>query len=387
MLFYIPLEAYKERYTEQWSAAKTGWLERNWLKIGLEYTRIDGAERIANRPKQIQTGCVLDAVKRSMFCFAQIEQLLALAEEGKLTSEDTIYFDDFWHPGIEALPYAFHLMGLKPQMYAFLHAQSVDEFDFTFPMRHWMRHFEQGIASVLDGIFVCGPCLRDLVVFGGIAPQYKVHITGHPFNSEEVRERMTFSPEPRLDQVVYSSRWDLEKNPWFFLEVARKVIYQRRHARFIVCTGSEKIRSNDPGLVRMIHQACEQYPDNIILKENLTKEQYYAELCRSKIQMNTADQDFVAITLLESSVAGCYPIYPYFRSFPETFKHRPGFMYNRLDVQDAVRMVIKVLDSNDLWTEAAIQSRQWIHNRFDTSWLRMLNVMGLSSTKLGDLYE
>lgn len=384
-LYYCPLEPYKERYTMQWSAPKTGWLERNWIAAGIEYERIEGDLFLSSKP--IKTGCVLDAVKRSKFAFSQVETLLDKAEDGTLTSNDVIYFDDFWHPGIEALPYAFHLFGIQPKMYAFLHAQSVDEFDFTYDMRPWMRHFERGIAEALSGIFVCGPCLRDLVVFGGIAPKEKVYITGHPFSSQEARERMPAAPLKRLDQVVFSSRWDREKNPWFFLKVAEEVIRQRSQARFVVCTASTKIRSNDPTNIELLSNACRQYPNNIILLEGLSKEAYYEQLCQSKIQMNTADQDFVAITLLESSVAGCYPVYPYFRSFPETFLHRPGFMYERLDVKDAVRMVISILDRDDLWTQEAIDSRSWIHTRFDISWLRMLKAMRLWEGDVFDPYQ
>ena len=375
MLYYCPLEAYKERYTMQWSAPQTGWLERNWIKANIPYIRIDEVKTL-EEPKPITTGCVLDAVGRSQHCFQQINQLLQLAEEKKITNDDCIYFDDFWHPGIEALPYAFSLLGIKPKMYAFLHAQSVDEFDFTYPMRSWMRYFEKGIGKVLDGIFVCGPCLKDLVVFGGIAPSEKVYVTGHPFCSEEVRERMpTQKVEQREPHIIFSSRWDSEKNPHFFLDVAHAVIKQRPRAKFIVCTSAKTIRSNDPANIQHLKNSTLKYPGNIILKENLTKEQYYAELWKAKIQMNTADQDFVAITLLESSVAGCYPIYPYFRSFPETLRQDSKYMYERLDLNQAAKKVVEILDRDDLWSEEQIQQRSWIHTRFDTAWTRMINVM------------
>jgi len=308
-----------------------------------------------------------------------------MAEQGEISSEDVIYFDDFWHPGLESLPYAFHLLGIKPKMYAFLHAQSVDEFDFTYPMRGWMRFFEKGIAEVLSGIFVCGPCLRDLVVFGGIAPKEKVFITGHPFSSEEVRERMPTLPLTRDNTVIFSSRWDREKNPLFFLKVAEQVVKINKNVKFIVCTSAERIRSNFPEALEKLNQCTSQYPNNILLKEGLTKEDYYEELCKAKIQMNTADQDFVAITLLEASVAGCYPVYPYFRSFPETLRYKPEYMYNRLDVEDAVKKVLKIVQRDDLWTEEEIEKRSWIHTRFDTSFMRMYNTMMYGSTG-GDPY-
>jgi len=402
MLYYVPLEAIKSRYSWQWSAPKTGWLERNWIRAGVEYHRIDPGFTMG----PIKTGSVVDAVGRSIFCFEQIKTLLNMAENGQIKDNDVILFDDFWTPGLEALPYAFHLMGIKPSMYAFLHAQSVDEFDFTHSMRDWMRPIETGFANALDGIFVCCPTLKDLVCFGGIAPRHKVHVTGHPFNSEEVMERMpewyrrgeirggTNSPDVeswgRKNQVVWSSRWDMEKNPQFFLQVARDVIENTMcDARFIICTSAPKLRSNSPLMLHALHEHVKMYPQRIFLKEGLSKEEYYATLCESKVQFNCANQDFVAITLLEASVAGCYPIYPYFRSFPETFlwNKGSGFMYPHLDLQMASHLICDVMMNpklSHLWTADKIKERSWIHRRFDYSWLRMLNVMGVPAMNATD---
>lgn len=387
MLYYVPLEGYKERYTMQWSAPITGWQERNWREAGIEYTRIDG-EQVS---REIKTGSVVDAVGRSIHCFSQIKELLFLAEQNKITNQDVIYFDDFWHPGIEALPYAFHLMGIKPRMYAFLHAQSVDEYDFTHPMRHWMRHFEKGIGTALEGIFVCCPFLQRLVVEGGIAPPYKVHVTGHPFSSEEVRERMPVYglDYPRENKVIWSSRWDSEKNPDFFLKVALNIInreikeYGKPRTRFVVCTGAQKLRSNNPELLAILNGSKLVFPNNIILKENLSKEEYYTELCTAKVQFNCADQDFVAITLLEASVAGCYPVYPEFRSFPETFWYNREFMYPHKYEAGATEKLWNALQLPDsTWSTAEITRRQWIHERFDYSWLRMAILMRLPTPLL-----
>lgn len=375
MLFYLPLEPYKARYSFQWSAPVTGWLERRWIEAGIKYHRIDGESFSEG---EIKTGCVLDAVGRSKFCFSQISQLLGLAEGGGISDDDILFLDDFWLPGFSALPYAFSLLGIKPKIYAFLHAQSVDEFDFCHPFRHWMRHFEKGMAEVMSGIFVCCQGLKDEVVLGGIAPKEKVVVTGHPFASDEVRERMPKEPLDRQDHVVWSSRWDKEKNPDFFLRVAKRVIKQLPWVQFIICTGSKSIRSNDASLLSLLEKARQDHPDNIILLENLTKEQYYQVLCRAKIQVNTAQQDWNPITLQEASVAGCYPIYPYFRSMPNCFQHQMEFLYGHLDEQHMTDKIISVLLKTDLWTPEAVKSREWLHTQFDTSWIRMLKVMGLT---------
>ena len=136
-LFYMPLEPYKERYTVQLSAPNTGWLESRWRQHGVNYHRVEGK----SLNDEIKTGSVLDATGRGYWACSQVMELLRYVNEGLVSDDDVIYFDDFWHPGISALPYAFHLIGINPRMYAMLHAQSIDPFDFTYPMRGWMRHY------------------------------------------------------------------------------------------------------------------------------------------------------------------------------------------------------------------------------------------------------
>lgn len=365
----------------QWSAPLTGWLERNWIKANIPYIRIDSTENRKNKVTSISTGLVLDTLKRNRHCCDQVNQLMSLASTGVITSEDILYFDDFWHFNIQALAYHFHMLNIKPKMFAFCHAQSVDEFDFTYPMRHWMRDFEIGIGKILDGIFVNCTVLRDLLERAGIGVG-KVHVIGHIFDEEEVEERMPKAARgtwrakfERKNHVLFTSRWDEEKNPQFFLEVAEAFITHRKDVKFIVCTSAPKLKSNNPKLIELLQQKMKEYPDNIYLYEGLSKTDYYEELCVAKIQLNTADQDFVSIALLEASVAGCFPLYPKFRSFPEALKHSSGFMYEHKNLNECVREIKWILTQDRNWSVEGIKNRAWIHERHNTSWARMINII------------
>lgn len=378
MLYYCPLEPYKERYTFQLSAAKTGWLERNWIKHRVPFVRVEGTR--TEKEAHIKTGVVLDAVGRSEWCFSQVVKLLHLAQSGELGSNDVIYFDDFWHPGVEALAYAFHQLKINPRMYAFCYAQSVDEYDFTASMQHWMRHYEKGNAKLFSGIFVANTMLKDLLVSGQVVPlsqKDKIHVVGLIFDSEEVRGRMPPFSANREEKVLFTSRWDDEKQPLFFLTVAKKYKEMtEEQVRFVVCTSRPSITSNN---VRLLHALSEAEQAGIVeVKEGLSKEAYYAELQSAKVQFNCALQDWVSFTLLEASVAGCFPVYPAYRSFPETFNHNYAFMYKVGDAFAAVSQLRQVLHgagSKWFWDEASIREREWLYRRYDDTWKRILNVM------------
>ena len=392
MIYYVPLEPCEFRYTMQWSAAQVGWIERRWLEADIDYFRVEG-ERTVAQDGEIGAGVVLDAVGRTTWAFSQIKRLLEFADGGALKKGDVIYFDDFWHPGIEALPYAFDQMGLggKIKMFSFLHAQSVDEYDFTAPMAEWMRPFERGIGKIMDGIFVAHPMLKDLVVKGGIAPKDKVYVTGHPVAVDEIAERMPWANvdftgvyvTQRENKVVFSSRLDKEKNPKFLREVISRVLHGAGpgERKFVICSGFKDFRSNDSEAYGDFKYLKSVYGENFEIKLGCTKEEYYKELATAKVQFNCSLQDWFSITLFETSVAGCYPIYPNFRSFPLALGMKNlwgrdfNFLYNHLNAADAVNAIHSILSRDDLWTEKKILSRGWIHERFEDSWEYMLKVM------------
>src|SRR5690606_15379299 len=97
MLYYCPFECRQDRYTMQLSAPEWGWNERAWREAGVEYKRIEGFE--ADSPEA--GGTIFDMPRRARWCLGQISKLLTLYEKGELSKYDTIYFDDFLHPGVE----------------------------------------------------------------------------------------------------------------------------------------------------------------------------------------------------------------------------------------------------------------------------------------------
>lgn len=399
-LFYVPLECYPERYTMQWSAPYIGWLEKPWRDIVMrhsgEFIRVEGTAV----QQTITKGTAVDAIGRSKFCFSQISKLLTYLEEGVLTDQDVIFFDDFWTPGLESLRYAFDIYQVHPKMYAFCHAQSVDEYDFTHKMKSWMRPMEKAYSTMYDGIFVNCTFLKDLLVEKHVAksggPKNRkqvapVHVTGHVFSSEGV---MNVMPEwyrkgmerndvyldfNKQNHVLFTSRFDQEKNPDFFLKVAEAYLDKYGdNTYFIICTSQRKLRSNNNDLLVLLDKVRNRRINNVILKENLTKKEYYLELALAKVQFNCASQDFISIALLEAVVAGCYPIYPKVRSFPEAFYNEEQYMYPMFSIDDAVEKIRKIiLSPKHLWSPDQIKSRSWIYKKHDTSWARMAKVMGL----------
>lgn len=352
MLYYFPLEPYKERYTMQLSRENDGWIERVLNNKNIPYVRINGG----SISDEIKNGSVLDACGRGFWSSMQIAFFLRLMNEGQIKDNDILYFDDFFTPGIEAIAYAAHLMDIELKMYAMLHAQSVDIFDFTYPMRSWMRPLEQSYGKIFDGIFVTSTELKDLCVMNGIGTDRTVHITGLPYQSEEVKTHFPSELPKKKRQVIFTSRWDKEKDPNFFLEVVSYI--QQNYSdppNFLITTSSKKA----PTIPYYLK-------DYITVKSDLTKEEYYFNLLESKIQFNCADQDWVSWTLLEAATCNCRPVYPFFRSFPEVLFHE--HLYVKNNIRSAAEMIMRYIDEIP---------RKWdfIYKPFDSSFERCLSIM------------
>lgn len=139
--FYLGLEPVKSRYTYQ--------LSNHWMPKAIE-PYADHVNFISLNPTDvgntdIKVGAVLDATGRGRYALRQSEMLLEAIEAGQLQDNDIIFLQDFWTPGLDAVWYALDLYNINVKVYAMLHAQSVDEYDFTYDMRHWMRLYELGL--------------------------------------------------------------------------------------------------------------------------------------------------------------------------------------------------------------------------------------------------
>tara|TARA_R110001592_G_scaffold152861_1_gene380690 strand:- start:45 stop:533 length:489 start_codon:yes stop_codon:yes gene_type:complete len=97
-----------------------------------------------------------------------------------------------------------------------------------------------------------------------------------------------------------------------------------------------------PGVIDALEKLAEEQP-RFKLMTGLTKEEYYTELATCKIQFNSALQDYVSWTVIESTTFGADVVFPYFRSFPEFID--ADRMYKPFDVKDALETIEDALET------------------------------------------
>ena len=336
-LFYFGLEPLKARYTYQLSKE---WMPATFEPYANELEFID-VEGEFDPDQQIKIGAVLDAVGRGKFAMSQCANFLDMLNRDEVKDGDIIFLQDYWHPGIESILYAIDLYGIDLKIYSMLHAQSVDEYDFTYYMRNWMRGFELGLDKRMTGIFIGSTVHKEQLREAGFTAP--IHVVSLPIHKQATLAKLPgYNSLDKKDVVVYSSRLDKEKNPFFMMEVAKEFLKQKPDFEWHVTTSGKEFRSMLPGAIDALNKLAEEEP-RFKLLNGITKEEYYTELATCKIQFNSALQDYVSWTVIEATAFGADIVYPNFRSFPEFVDS--DRMYKPFDVQSAIDTIHDVLEN------------------------------------------
>ena len=363
MLYYLPLEPYRERYT-YYMSCKDGWTESHFKELGIQFERIDG-ERTSDI---ITKGVVLDAFGRSIYAMSQIKRVVSLLRDGTITDKDVIYTEDFWHPGIESLFYIRDIQGAEFKIGCFLHAQSVDEHDFTHDMKYWIRDIERGLSKGYDYVFTTSMILTGLCEAEGFK---HINCVGLPYNSNRLIEQLVaegFKNPPKEKYVIFSSRFDREKNPMFFMDL----VEQCPDIKFkLVNPRTGRPITNDVFIQKRLDKLLNTV-SNLELIDTSNKLAYYTALAGAEVQFNCALQDWVSWTLLEALTFDCKVLYPQWRDFPYELADYPECIYYNKDVIDA---------KDKLYALMAKPYNPEIRNkvvaRHDASWKEYLKTMGV----------
>lgn len=380
-LYYMGLESYKARYTLQ----LTEWNRRVFEKRGLTVSYVPGLT--LDNSQKIVVGQVLDAHGRSYFSMSQMMNLVRLMQQGEVTAEDVVYFEDMFQPGFESLGYIINQVPqeLRPKIYVRCLAQAIDPDDFVhvWGMGRWMSLYEQmvnDIVTISGGAVLATneEMVMHMKVAGWTAPIY--NISGLAFGKAEVRERVpgelrAFSD--RKHRVGFAARWDQEKQPDFFMDLIEA--WHERHpgsgVEFCIFSGAALKSNNDSYMART---RAMQASGKLTIHEDLEKNDYYNLLTDTRVLFNCALQDWVSNTVSEADTLGCNVLYPAYRSFPESFGNDPDRLYIPWSIEDALNKLEKLLQKPHAnqgkisdWTNGTVDRIVDILEGKGEQWLRM----------------
>ena len=359
-LFYMGLEPYEGRYTLQLQ----DWSERAFKRRGIDYVVVPGTT--IDNTKAISVGQVLDAHGRSYFGMSQMMNLVQMMREGECTGEDVVFFEDMFQPGMESLPYIMDQIPeeQRPKVWVRCLAQAVDPDDFVhvWGMGKWMSLYEEMCNEFVTGVLASNEeMVANMKVANWKAPLY--NISGLAFDKDEVQERvggMINEWTDRKDRVVFTARFDQEKQPDFYMD-----LIEQWHAtpgtpevEFAILQGGP-LRSNNPKYIERARKMEQR--GELVIYENLKKDEYYDIVNNSKVLFNCALQDWTSNTVSEADALGCNVLFPAYRSFPEIFNNCYERMYIPWSTDDAMNKMRTLLQVPHMdvgrisdWTSATI---------------------------------
>jgi hypothetical protein len=337
-LFYMGLESYQARYTLQ----LTEWNRRVFERRGIDAVYVPGLT--LDNSQRISVGQVLDAHGRSYFSMSQMMNLVRLMQQGEVTADDVVFFEDMFQPGIESLPYIMDQIpsNQRPRVFVRCLAQSIDPDDFVhvWGMARWMGLYEAMVNEFAAGVLATNEeMVAHMRIAGWRAPLY--NISGLAFGRDEVRERIGGAGnirafDQRAMRVGFAARFDQEKQPDFFMdliELYHSQGQQRANIEFCIFQGGE-LRSNRAEAVTRARDL--EARGLLRIYENLTKNDYYNLLNDTRVLFNCALQDWVSNTVSEADALGANVLYPAYRSFPETFANDAERLYVPWSPADAI---------------------------------------------------
>ena len=343
------LEKYKSRYTFQLQEWNTSVFKRR----NIDYVVVPG--KTLTSDQEIVTGQVLDAHGRTYYGMSQLMQLIEWMKAGKVNNQDVVYFEDMFQPGIESLPYILNQIAPehRPRIFVRCLAQSIDPDDFVhvWNMSKWMGLYEKMVDSFVDGVLASNEeMVMHMKVAGWEAPIY--NISGLAFGKQEVMSRVDDIKlfNERSYRVVFSSRWDQEKQPDFYMDVIEEwyrrfpndtaKVTCRNPIEFAICSGS-KLKSNNDSYMARTNRLVEE--GKLKIYSDLNKNDYYAILNDSRVVFNCALQDWTSNTISEADALGCNVLFPAYRSFPEILANDHTRTYIPWSLEDVLVKLEKLI--------------------------------------------
>ena len=365
-IFYMGLEPYEGRYTLQLQ----DWTELAFKKRGVNYVVVPGTT--IDDSKAIVTGQVLDAHGRSYFGMSQIMNLVKMMKAGEVTSDDVVFFEDMFQPGMESLPYIMQQSPAeyRPKVWIRCLAQAIDPDDFihVWGMSKWMSLYEEMCNEFVTGVLATNEeMVAHMKIANWKAPIY--NISGLSFGKEEVQSRIKdIKPfKERTLRVIFGARWDQEKQPGFFMDLIGhwKQNKQLPPVEFCICVGGP-LRSNNQ--VYVDRARLMEKEGTLKIYENLKKNEYYNILADSRVLFNCALQDWTSNTVSEADALGTNVLFPAYRTFPEVFANDETRLYVPWSGRDAMEK-LKVLLMKP--SPSIGQISDWTNGTID----RMIDIM------------
>ncbi len=258
-----------------------------WREEGVTFVEV------GNRtPKKIVKGVFYDheeSLNHYLETFNIVKQ--------RIRDGDKVLLIEGWNASVPFYRQHIDTLELKVGLFGIFHSGINVPGEF-FSHFGWANHFERYLYSALDTILVATFYMRSYLDGGNVA------ITGLPL-PDDVEVGEDFSKRKNI--VVFSHRWDKDKRPKVFLQLAQAL---KDEAEFWLLTPREVVV--DSKYIKVV--------------VNKTREEYLHNLSKAKIIFSSAELETFGYSVIEGVMSGCRPLLPnaacYIEQYADEYLYR-----------------------------------------------------------------
>lgn len=309
-IYVVALEPIPTRYTWEWFTHIPAMLNKYIAKnnLDLKVVQIDALEVISC--SDTTSGAFLNFAATNVWKSVQLQKIATLINDGKINNGDVFYFTDAWNPAIIQLRYMLSLMRIDATIHAQWHAGYHDPYDqlntrLVYKDNRWIVDFERSLFHAIDYNYFTTDFYLNLFtknvlteVYTQDKPGYqyqnvldynKICKAGYPLSYliEKANELKNIKKE---NLVIFPHRLAKEKNPQRFAILKKIILEKRNDIKFVVA-----------------------------MEENLSKEEYWKLMSKSKIAVSFAQQETYGIAMVEATLFDTIPFVPDDLSYKEMY--------------------------------------------------------------------
>jgi glycosyltransferase involved in cell wall biosynthesis len=336
MIYLLPIEPLKERYSSWWNS----YFPQKLKSLNKPFVEITG-ETLTDT---VETGTVLDASSTCFYKAVQLQKICKLFKENKINSYDHFLICDIWFPGIEMIKYMSELYGVNTSVWGIWHCGSCVPRDFTVPMHDWSKYFETGFLNMCDGVFVGSEYSKQTIMQGILYNTLeeekiasKITTYGMPLNFQYLQK---FKDE-KENIILFPHRPDLPKNPNIMIDIIYSLsTYWDKFDdfKFVFCTSKKEYKSEDTWINALLGSLKKNFK-NVEIYEDLEKEDYYSLLRKSKLVISTSVGETFGYCMVEALAVGTHILAPHDYSYPEIVEEDYTLLYDSID--DLLSKIVK----------------------------------------------
>lgn len=263
----------------------------------------------------------LDIFDTQKWKSSQVIKIAELLQEGKIKTNDTLFFMDFWFP-IEQIRYMIDLAEIDVKLIGIAHAGHYDRWDFLGQnerFHKWAEEYENCFYYCYDKILFASDSHRKMFVdsFGYYEEEW-----------DEDKEDFVSVENSKLVLIPDLFYWLTERAIQRRIDSGevKRLAWEERED--IIVMPIRNAPEKQPHLVELLEleKRFPNYSFVIPMEQNLNKVEYFNLLGRSKGILTFALQETFGIGPIEAWFLGCKPILPdrlsYVEMIPEQYRYK-----------------------------------------------------------------